>query len=197
MQARQHSVTRSQLNAAALSLLGLTVNRSLKQCAGRRTASVLVEHRRSPSCHTLATVTTGRLLDDEEKQRCALLMQYKGKVPAYEIAAITSSNSRTSKPSLNGRRQHEQGSSSLECGSSSGVSEADGIRLRRQALQQRFTEAAEEVAEREEFIASMQQLGKLQMEHLNVIKAEVAAKVREMGQLHSQIKELDKQLQAV
>jgi adenylate kinase len=58
-------------------------------------------------------------------------------------------------------------------------------------LHQRFSELADEVAEREAFVSSMQQLGKLSTEHLNVVRSEAAAKVHEMRQLDEQIKLLD------
>lgn len=120
-------------------------------------------------------------------------MQYKGKVPSYELQALNSSkNSKTAAASGTG----QLGSSMGSTGVSSSSSESDMLRSRRHALQQRFTEAANEVAERENFVSSMQQLGKLRNDHLDVIKAEVAAKVREMGQLDGQIKELDRQLKA-
>jgi hypothetical protein len=64
-------------------------------------------------------------------------------------------------------------------------------------LHARFTELADEVAEREEFVSSMKQLGKLSMEHMAVVRGEVAekkAKVQEMRQLDEQIKQLDTQL---
>ena len=64
----------------------------------------------------------------------------------------------------------------------------------RAALQLRFEEAEQELAEREEFVASMQQLGRLQPEQLGAMRAEAAAKVKEMRQLDQQIRGLDAQL---
>jgi adenylate kinase len=59
-------------------------------------------------------------------------------------------------------------------------------------LHQRFSELADEVAEREAFVSSMQQLGKLSTEHVNVVRSEAAAKVQEMRQLDEQIQLLDR-----
>lgn len=135
---------------------------------------------------------SGRLIDEQEKQRCALLMQYKGKVPAELLSAANGIKSGMPSSPAATAGCYSTGGSSGSSGSSN--TEQDSLRGRRQALQQRFTEASDEVAERETFISSMQQLGQLKMDHLNVVKAEVASKVREMNQLDIQIKELDRQL---
>lgn len=124
----------------------------------------------------------GRLIDEQEKQRCALLMQYRGSVPCSQLAAAAGSSTKAA----GGPLQQSQGGSSC----SSSTSSTSG---RRRLLHARFTELADEVAEREEFVSSMQQLGKLSMEHAAIVRGEVAAKVQEMKQLDEQIKLLDKQ----
>lgn len=82
--------------------------------------------------------------------------------------------------------------------SSASMTPADAAssRLAKQrcALQQRFEEVEQELVEREEFVASMQQLGRLQQDQLGAMRAEAAAKVKEMRQLDEQIKGMDRQL---
>lgn len=51
-----------------------------------------------------------------------------------------------------------------------------------------------QVAEREEFVGVMQQLGGLQLNQMTAMRAEAAAKVKEMRQLDEQIRGLDAQL---
>jgi len=77
--------------------------------------------------------------------------------------------------------------------------DAASSRLAKQrcALQQRFEEVEQELVEREEFVASMQQLGRLQQDQLGAMRAEAAAKVKEMRQLDEQIKGLDRQLRDI
>jgi hypothetical protein len=120
------------------------------------------------------------LIDEQEKQRCALLMQYRGSVPCSQLAAAAGSSTKAAGGPL---QQSQAGSS---CSSSSPASG------RRRLLHARFTELADEVAEREDFVSGMQQLGKLSMEHAAIVRGEVAAKVQEMKQLDEQIKLLDK-----
>ncbi|WIA31531.1 hypothetical protein OEZ86_002422 [Tetradesmus obliquus] len=127
-----------------------------------------------------APMPSGRLIDEQEKQRCALLMQYRGSIPCSHLAGTSA-----------GCRQQQPHSSSNSRSTSSSSNSASG---RRQLLHARFTELADEVAEREEFVSSMQQLGKLSMEHMAVVRGEVAAKVQEMRQLDEQIKQLDTQV---
>eukprot|EP00882_Tetradesmus_deserticola_P033046 GHRQ01037713.1.p1 GENE.GHRQ01037713.1~~GHRQ01037713.1.p1 ORF type:complete len:262 (+),score=73.67 GHRQ01037713.1:542-1327(+) len=122
----------------------------------------------------------GRLIDEQEKQRCALLMQYRGSIPCSHLAA-------TNCKAPAGHHPQHNPNGSADCGSSSATS-------RRRLLHDRFAELADEVADREAFVSSMQQIGKLGTEHMNVIKSEVADKVREMKQLDEQIKLLVRHL---
>eukprot|EP00882_Tetradesmus_deserticola_P012647 GHRQ01013403.1.p1 GENE.GHRQ01013403.1~~GHRQ01013403.1.p1 ORF type:complete len:255 (+),score=67.42 GHRQ01013403.1:542-1306(+) len=115
----------------------------------------------------------GRLIDEQEKQRCALLMQYRGSIPCSHLAATNC------KAPAGHHPQHNPNGSATS---------------RRRLLRDRFAELADEVADREAFVRSMQQIGKLGTEHMNVIKSEVADKVREMKQLDEQIKLLVRHL---
>lgn len=68
------------------------------------------------------------------------------------------------------------------------------IASQRAALQQRFQEGEQEVVEREEFVAGMRGLGRLQQKQLAAMRAEAAGKVEEMRVLDGRIRELDVQL---
>lgn len=118
----------------------------------------------------------GRLIDEQEKQRCALLMQFKGSIPSPS-AQLTAAGRAMVSTALN-----------------PADAAIDRIARQRAALQQRFEEVEQEVAEREEFVSSMQGLGRLQQEQLAAIRAEAAAKVQEMRQLDGQIRSFDAQL---
>jgi hypothetical protein len=71
--------------------------------------------------------------------------------------------------------------------------DSDPLMRRRKMLQQRFRELAAEVEEREQFMSSMQQLQQLKEHHVAIVRGEIAAKVRELGQLDHQISQLDRQ----
>jgi SMC interacting uncharacterized protein involved in chromosome segregation len=68
------------------------------------------------------------------------------------------------------------------------------IASRRAALQQRFEEVEQEVVEREEFVSGVRGFRRLQQEQLSAMRAEAAAKVKEMRGLDEQIRALDAQL---
>jgi hypothetical protein len=113
----------------------------------------------------LSHARTGRLIGEQEKQRCALLMQFNGAIPSGLTPA----------------------------GGGSGCSSSMAQPAARPGaqLQQRFGELEQEVAEREAFVASMQQLGRLVPAQAAAMRAEAAAKVQEMRQLDGQIRQLD------
>eukprot|EP00775_Hariotina_reticulata_P013197 gene13197-13328_t len=123
---------------------------------------------------------TGPLLDEQEKERCALLMQHKGRLP--------SGSDLTGKAKAGGVRHGQQ-----VLHKSIHLADSDPLLRRRKMLQQRFQEVAAEIEEREEFISTMQQLGQLKEQHVAIVRGEVAAKVRELGQLDQQISQLDMQ----
>eukprot|EP00879_Flechtneria_rotunda_P003090 GHRR01003311.1.p1 GENE.GHRR01003311.1~~GHRR01003311.1.p1 ORF type:complete len:263 (+),score=91.78 GHRR01003311.1:594-1382(+) len=127
-----------------------------------------------------APLPSGPLIDEKEKERCALMMQYKGKIPAS--AQLDPSKAAATRRSLN--RSGLLGQQQAVC---------DGLNSRRRQIQQRFTEIEGEIAEREEFMVNMQQRGKLTEQHLSILRGEVAVKVQEMRQLDKQIKDLDSQ----
>lgn len=133
---------------------------------------------------------TGRLIDEQEKQRCALLMQFKGSIP----------NASQLTPTGQARIAALRARSSTSGGSSSAMPQADAVPVvlaaQRAALQGRFQEVEHEIAEREEFVATMQRLGKLQPEQMHAMRAEAAGKVQEMRQLDAEIKDLDAELRA-
>jgi hypothetical protein len=128
----------------------------------------------------------GRLIDEQEKQRCALLMQFKGSVPTpsaqltpagrFKVAAA---RARCSGP----MQQLSAQDAAIE-----------RIAEQRAALQQRFQEVEQEVVEREEFVAGMRGLGRLQQEQLGAMRAEAAGKLQEMRELDGRIRALDVQL---
>lgn len=129
---------------------------------------------------------TGRLIDEQEKQRCALLMQFKGNIPnpsqltpvgRAKVAAARARGITTNAPTM-----------------SPEDAAMARIASRRAALQQRFEEVEQEVVEREEFVSGMRGLGRLQQEQLTAMRAEAAAKVKEMRALDEQIRLLDAQL---
>lgn len=133
-------------------------------------------------------LTAGRLIDEQEKQRCALLMQFKGSIPCPS-AQLT--------PAGRAKVAAAQARSMVSTGPSGAAGRdaaVDRVAKQRAALQARFEEVEQEVAEREEFVASMQGLGRLQQEQLGAMRAEAAAKVQEMRQLDQQIRGLDAQL---
>ncbi|KAF6253610.1 hypothetical protein COO60DRAFT_402084 [Scenedesmus sp. NREL 46B-D3] len=134
-----------------------------------------------------APVPSGRLIGEQEKQRCALLMQYRGSIPCSHLAATT-----CIKPV--GHHLQQQQGFSKDCSGSSSSSSSSSATGRQRLLHERFSELADEVTDRELFVSSMQQMGKLRTEHLIVVKSEVATKLQEMKQLDENIKLLDIQL---
>jgi hypothetical protein len=110
------------------------------------------------------------------------MMQFRGSIPCSQLAASSCSSS-----AARHHLQQQQQCSSIDTSSSNSAAG------RRRLLLQRFAELADEVAEREAFVSSMQQLKKLSTEHVNIVKREVAEKVQEMKQLDEQTRLLDRQ----
>lgn len=65
------------------------------------------------------------------------------------------------------------------------------VKTERQQLGDRFDELAAEVAERQEFLDSMREVGGLTAQHINIIKGQIAAKAVEMQHIDSKLKQLD------
>jgi chromosome segregation ATPase len=128
----------------------------------------------------------GRLIDEQEKQRCALLMQFKGSIPSPSAQLTPAGRAKVAAV----QARTPMASTALNPADAA----IDRIARQRAALQQRFEEVEQEVAEREEFVSSMQGLGRLQQEQLAAMRAEAAAKVQEMRQLDGQIRSFDAQL---
>lgn len=159
------------------------------QRASVQTASVDADSR--PAAALL--LPAGRLIDAQEKQRCALLMQFKGSVPApsaqltpagrVKVAAARARCTGLMPGSLSDREQLSAQDAAIE-----------RMASQRAALQQRFQEVEQEVVEREEFVAGMRGLGRLQQEQLAAMRAEAAGKVEEMRVLDGRIRALDVQL---
>ena len=70
------------------------------------------------------------------------------------------------------------------------AAELDPCRARQRQLEQRFECITSEIAEREEFMRSMQQLGKFTAEHKTVIVGEIAVKVKELEGIDEELKGL-------
>ena len=100
-------------------------------------------------------------------------MQYRGKPP----------------PSL-GANSSRRLSKADAAAVAAAVEELNPWRARQRQLQQRFDAVSAEVAEREEFVCSMQQLGKYTAEHKVVITGEIATRVQELERLDAELRKL-------
>ena len=117
------------------------------------------------------------LLDAAEKERCALLMQFNGRLPAAPPA-----------PAPAGRRGCRGGGDSDDDAAGAaddGGSWRGGSGAR--ALQSRFATLAREVAEREEWLEEMRKDGLLQPEHAAAVRSEIAGRAAEMRRLDAAI----------
>lgn len=130
------------------------------------------------------------MIDAQEKQRCALLMQFNGSVPAPSAqltpagrVKVAAARARCTGLVPGGDRELSAQDAAIE-----------RMASQRAALHQRFQEVEQEVVEREEFVAGMQGLGRLQQEQLAAMRAEAAGKVEEMRALDGRIRALDVQL---
>lgn len=136
-----------------------------------------------------AAAVTGRLIDEQEKQRCALLMQFKGNIPnPSQLTPAGRAKVAAARARCINTNPSQHSPESLQDAA------IGKIASRRAALQQQFEEVELEVAERQQFVLSMQGLGRLQQEQMTAMRAEAAAKVKEMRALDDQIRALDAQL---
>lgn len=152
----------------------------------RRPAAQILSELRAAADEEAASqgpLPSGPLLDDAEKERLALMMQYRGKPPAAAAAAACGVG-RSSHRADTYACAEEDESGDLTAGAGT-----PAAMVRR--LQARFEALAREVDEREQWQRAMQLDGLAQPQHAAVIKAEIAARVVEMERVDKQLQQLE------
>jgi hypothetical protein len=114
--------------------------------------------------HTV--LITGPLFDETEKDRCALMMRYRGKPPAEAMALEATRGV--------GRPEHTHAKRR-------GAAQSSGAGDERHELEGLFNKASQEVQERQQFLVDMQAAGALTRELQHQVSALMVALTRRVS----------------
>ncbi|KAL6763453.1 hypothetical protein V8C86DRAFT_2495332 [Haematococcus lacustris] len=109
----------------------------------------------------------GPLLDAAEKERCALLMQHRGKLPAAAVAGTSGARSQSA-----GAPQPRRPAPKSEA----------------EELQSLFSQVLQEIEERKAFLADLESYGALKRDVQQQVRVEIKQRVEELQKLDAMIK---------